>query len=127
MRRGVTFPEVIVCILLLSIAVLGLISVQIFALKSTVKNEDRHVASVLAFSIMSDLERALREDFEDDTLGVDPPLPVPGHDEYTHRIEVSPPLAPPNEGLRRVQVQIFWSDDGGDHQYEVWSLIYNVD
>lgn len=59
-RKAFTLAEVMVAVVLISIASLALIGVQIFALRAGETNRQQHTASVLANSLLAKRERECR-------------------------------------------------------------------
>ncbi|MBI3926122.1 MAG: prepilin-type N-terminal cleavage/methylation domain-containing protein [Armatimonadetes bacterium] len=125
-RRGFTFAEIMVCLLLLSIAVLGLVSVQIFSFKATVQNEKQHIASLIARTVMAEAEHKLDLYFNDATLSTGAAVPAPGHDGFNYAVLAPPELDDDDDGLRQVEVTVMWQDAGGEHRYRIETLLYDT-
>lgn len=99
---------------LISVALLGLMSMQAFALKTQRKSTRRHTASVIASSLMAETEKSVRDDFETDTARSRGPANEPEYE-----VEIVETVGP--DDLKRVEVRVFWSDDQGDQSYRLWT------
>lgn len=116
---GFTLAEVMVALVLLSIAAFGLVSVQIYALGAMEGNRQQATASVIAASEMARIEsgRARGE-----RAAVRARAPVPGQDGFDMEVREEPETTQP--GLQRVEVDVFWSDGKIDHHYLLWTWFY---
>lgn len=109
-----------VALVLITIAVLGLVSVHIYSARAAQGNRERHTASLLAASRLHLLEEAVRQDF---SVSVAAPR-APDPDQPAYEVEVLESLPEPT--LKRVEVRIFWNSKQGPQQYSLWTLFYNV-
>lgn len=116
---GFTLAEVMVALVLLSIAALGLVSVQIYALGAMEGNRQRQTASVIAASEMARLE-SLHAGGR--TLEARPRAPVEGQDGFEMEVREAQETGQP--GLQRIEVEVFWSDDKTAHSYLLWTWLY---
>lgn len=125
---GFTLAEVMICVALLSMAVLGLVSAQIFALQAGQGNKKRHTASVMAWRLLSDVEEQARRDFSvsaarprqraAERLG-----PNEMFQDYEYEIREQN-LAP---DFRRVEVVLHFTDDkGARSEYSAWTYLYDL-
>ena len=136
---GFNLAEVAVVILLLTVAVLALVSSQIYVIKSKEKNEERHQASLIASSLLADLEQALGEDFtvelvyaDEDVLGFagfsDNPVNNPSAYDapYLGRFKFTV-LAVDGDTTRtrKVNLVVSWEDQDGTHDYRIWTTFYD--
>ncbi|MEW6279108.1 MAG: prepilin-type N-terminal cleavage/methylation domain-containing protein [Candidatus Eremiobacterota bacterium] len=119
-RRGFTLAEIMVCLVLLTIAVLGLIAVQIYSLRAGQGNRERHTASVLASAALGRIEEQVRQDFSSSVA--QPRRPHPEAAGY--EMQVLETL--PDVDLKRVEVHIFWRGKDGWHDYSLWTIFYDM-
>lgn len=118
--RGFTLVEVMIALVVLSIAVLGLVAAQIWALRSSEANRQRHTASEIASAQMASIESRLRADFTGtDVTQARTPVPDQAGFDY----QVTP--APEGSRLRNVEVRVFYQDRTGEHAYVLWTTFYN--
>lgn len=109
--RGFTLAEVMVGLLIVSLAVLAMVSVQAYAFRAQTKGTGRNRASLLAASRLGAIEAALKEDF---AASVDSARTVvePG---YELAVGSSSVLV----SLKEVLVSVYWVDDQGPHEYDL--------
>lgn len=120
LRRGLNLAEVMVSLLLISIAVLGLVSVHLYSARAAQGNRSRHTASVLAASTMHQTEERVRQDFS-----VSVASPRQAHPEAAgYEYEILETLPEPT--LKRVEVRVFWQTREGAQQYAIWTMFYDV-
>lgn len=121
-RRGFTVIEVMVAVVFLSIALLGLIGTQIYAVRSTEGNRARLEASEIAATVMSGVESRLRQSFAT-SVAAEKTL-VRGEDgpwyEVAERWEDEPARK-----LRRVDVTVRYRDEGVEHAYALWTVFHD--
>jgi len=108
-----------VAMVFLSIALLGLVSVQIYSLRATGGNRQRHVASIIASSVMNEKEEALRKNFSDPVGQAR--MEVPGQEGYHY--EVTEELCAPS--LKKVTVTVSWKERERTVEYSVWTYIFD--
>ncbi len=119
-RRGFNLAEVMVSLLLITIAVLGLVSVHIYSARAAQGNRGRHTASLLAASRLHALEEAVRQDFAVSVAAAKAPDP----DQPDYQVEVLETLPEPT--LKRVEVRVSWDSKEGPQRYDLWTLFYAV-
>lgn len=113
-ERAFTLAEVLVAMAVLSIALLGTLSMQTFALSTQSKSTQRHTASLVASTVLSEVEQSLKEDFDTDTTRVRAASATPGFE-----VEVAEAVEDPD--LKRVEVRVFWIDDQAAQSYRLWT------
>jgi prepilin-type N-terminal cleavage/methylation domain-containing protein len=113
--RGFTLAEVMLAVLILSLAVLGLLSVQAYAFRAQSKGTERNRASVIAASRMNALEAKLKDDFGASVTQARAYVP----DEAGYEIAVAQAAVPPLDDLKELLVTVYWTDDQGPHEYDL--------
>lgn len=103
--------------LVLSLAILGLVSVQVYALRAQSKMGERNVAAVIAASRLNALEGQLDQDFGRVVAAARAPLP--DHPDY--QLAIAERALPGLDNLKEVAVCVYWTDAHGPHEYCVWS------
>ncbi|MEW6278420.1 MAG: hypothetical protein AB1758_07365 [Candidatus Eremiobacterota bacterium] len=117
-RRAFTMAELMVCILIASVAILGLVSVLSYSIRARGKSSQRHTASLIATSLANDAELACWKDFSQPLAR--PRAPVPGYPEF--EALVSEQMEdPPDNTLKRLEVRVFWTDKQGKQEYVLWT------
>jgi prepilin-type N-terminal cleavage/methylation domain-containing protein len=116
--RGFTLAEIMVCLLFLSIALLALVSTQIYSLRASGGNRLRHTASIIAYTIMNEKEEALRKDFT--ASASQAKADVVGHEGF--QCAVLEDLL--QADFKRITVIIYWRDGQENHEYSIWTYIY---
>lgn len=120
-RRGFTIGEVLVAIAVLAIAVLGLVSVQIYALRATEGNRQRLEASEIAGSVMAGLESRFSRGFP---TVASSRAPVVDHPDFD--CEVSESIEDPGtKRMKRVTVKVYYKDRAGEHDYTLWTFFHD--
>lgn len=107
-----------VSLLFLSIAILGLVSTQIYSLKASAGNRGRHNASLLAQRIMNEKKEASKTDFTQ-SLSLER-TPVTGEEGYFYSVneEVK------SSDFKKITVTVYWSEDSQEYIYSVWTYFY---
>lgn len=106
-------------LVLLSIAALGLVSVQIYALGAMEGNRLQQTASVIAASEMARIESRL---LRGRTSAARARALVAGQEGFEMEVRDVPEASQPE--LRRIEVEVFWIDDKKSHSYLLWTWIY---
>ncbi|MGE0492342.1 MAG: prepilin-type N-terminal cleavage/methylation domain-containing protein [Vulcanimicrobiota bacterium] len=115
-KRGFTLSEVMVAIMLISIALLALVSMQAHTLRSEGMTQQRHQASVIAGSYLAQAEASLESDFDRDVS-----KPRQTADDPDFEVEVNQqPLEP---DLQAVTVRVLWREKQGWMDYVVRSKV----
>ncbi|MDQ7821205.1 MAG: prepilin-type N-terminal cleavage/methylation domain-containing protein [Candidatus Eremiobacteraeota bacterium] len=117
--RGFTLAEIMVCLLLLTIAVMGLVSTQIYSLKATGGNKYRHLASVIAYRVMSEKEKALRTDFS--VSAAHSRSDVPGEEGFQYEVLEEAP----GTSIKKVTVKVYWTEGTELKSYSLWTYLYD--
>jgi Tfp pilus assembly protein PilX len=117
-HSGFTLGEIMVALVLVTVALLGLIGVRLYASRASAASPDKQTASLLAISKMAEVEEKLRRGmpFEDlstdgEVDGVeggtnfDPDVP----ERFSYQIKTEAPDIP---NLVQVTVEVKWKDDG---------------
>ncbi|MEW6283500.1 MAG: hypothetical protein AB1758_33125 [Candidatus Eremiobacterota bacterium] len=118
--KALTFAEVLVALAILAMAVMALISVQLFALQAGTKGRLRHQAATEAASRLDALEgllRSSREEFQVDHSQAR--AAIPGRPGWF--AAQADRLESPN--LKRITVSVYFPDRT-EHEYTLWTLVY---
>ncbi|MDQ7825191.1 MAG: prepilin-type N-terminal cleavage/methylation domain-containing protein [Candidatus Eremiobacteraeota bacterium] len=117
-QRAFTLAEIMVSLLFLSIALLGLVSSQIYSLRASGGNRGRHYASLLAGRIMNEKKEVAKTDFskalQQDTT------PVAGEEGYSYRVieELK------SSDFKKITVTVYWREDSLVCEYSLWTYFY---
>lgn len=118
-RSGLSLFEVMVAIAVFAIAVLALISVQAFALRSQVKAQQHQQATILAVSLMAEAEARVKTDFG--AMLETPSTPLMETENlpegYTYTAQQSFETA----DVQRITLKVRWTDGNGPQEYELWT------
>ena len=112
--RGFSLAEVVVAFLVVTLAVLALVSVQIYVLRAQAKTTERSTASTLAASRLNSIESVLLQDFYAPVAASRAPLPEPPGFELAVTDEVL-------DQLREVHVAVYWTDANGPQEQALWT------
>ncbi|GMU52028.1 MAG: hypothetical protein AMXMBFR33_11740 [Candidatus Xenobia bacterium] len=117
-RRGFTFAELILCLGIMGMALLALVSAEIYSARADRGGSQRHQATMVASSLMAEAEKDLRRDFGASVAAGR--QAVPGNPGYEYEL-----LEQSEVGgrIKRLQVNVFWSDQQGDQQYSLWTRV----
>ena len=115
--RGPSLGELILSLLLTTLAVLGLVGVVSYSLRAQVKSSQAHVASVIAATRIEDARVTVLKDF---ALSLD--LPRQAAPEQTG-FEVAVRETREGDDLKRVDVSVYWTDREGPQQYDLWTKL----
>ena len=122
--RGFTLAEVMVAVVLISIASLALIGVQIFALRAGNTNRQQHMASVIASSLMAERERENRNN----QVAFDTPLQIARTAAAQAGFFYSVDEQILSQGLKEIRVQVFYKQlhEGRDidQTYPLRTVVY---
>lgn len=115
-RRAFSLAEVMVAVGLVGMAILGLVSAQIFATRARHDVSRRQTAGVIATSMMNDAQASLAYDF---SASVARPRAVqPTYPEF--QTEVDEQKVMPGQ-LDRVEVVVYWTGKYGPQEYRLWT------
>lgn len=103
---------------LLSMAILGLVSAQLFATRAGQEVSERHLAGVIASSLMADAEVTLRKSFSQSVARSRGP--VPEHPRYQAEITETRRLS---GDLKEIEVTVYWIDKEGPQEHRLWTKI----
>lgn len=119
--KGLTLAEVMVALMILTVAIFGLIGARLYALRARSVTVERRAAVVLAAAALEEAERSLRHDFKFPVA-----MPRAAHPtEPRFEMEV---LSQPHASmatLKRVEVAMYWRDRNGAQQHKVWTWVYD--
>ncbi|MBS2038200.1 prepilin-type N-terminal cleavage/methylation domain-containing protein [bacterium] len=125
-RRAFTLAEVLVFIAIVSIAVLGVFSIQALSLRYTQYNRSRHTAVTLLASTLSASQCQLERAFYADPSHPRTPSETEGFE--TAVISVYEPDLGPASNLRRVEAFVYWKDAGETQERSIsaWTYVYRL-
>ncbi len=112
--RGFSLYEPLLIIFLVSVPILSLVATEMFAYRASAEARERHAASLVASSLVEEAERELFTDFSRD---LDRALTaVPSFPRHAYEMTVDPA----DQGVRQLQVKVFWTDaQGGLSHYQL--------
>lgn len=107
------------CLGIMAMALLALVSAEVYSARADKGGAQRHTATVAASSILSQAEQDLQHDFNADVSAGRQALPAPPSG-YEYQVDVSS-----EEGgdIKKVKVTVFWSDQQGQQQYSMWTKV----
>ena len=120
-KHGVTLTEVMVALSFITIAIFGLLSVNLYAAKGQSASKERQMATVLAVSEMEDAERELRHEF---TTNIDK-LKTPSTFRPDFEISRTATLVGGRPDLKRIDINIYWEDKNGPQTHNLWTYFYD--
>ncbi|MBI3929186.1 MAG: prepilin-type N-terminal cleavage/methylation domain-containing protein [Armatimonadetes bacterium] len=114
-RHGFSLVEVMAALVVLSTAILALVSVQIMALRTDPKSRERHTASLQAETTLAGVRQELWEDFDRSVV-------QPRHRlDDRFELEVAETLEGPD--LKRIDITVYWTDVHGEQVYRLWTKL----
>ncbi|MGE0489299.1 MAG: hypothetical protein AB7S38_08810 [Vulcanimicrobiota bacterium] len=116
--RGLTLAEILLCVFILAVAILGLVSVQVFALKSRTVTSERLRAANAAAGVMAGLESQAGIDYAT-SFGRARGALEPG-------LEYAVDDQPRSASLRQLTITVYFRDlEGGrESAYTLQTLLH---
>ena len=118
-RAGLSLMEVMIAVAVFVIAVLALISVRTFALRSQVKAQQHQQATTLALSLMAEAEARVKTEF-DATLQT-PANPLLPDEDLPDGYSYSALQSREGPNLQKITLTIRWEDRNGRQEYVLWT------
>ena len=103
-----TLAELLLCVFVIALAVMGLFSVLIYANRARTVNHQRLQASAAAVDVMAQLEHQLRLDFDANVARARAQL--------QHELSYAVSQTSLNGSLQRIQVEVFYRDLEGTRE-----------
>lgn len=116
---AMSLAEVIVAIGIFAVAVLALISVRAYALRSQVKAQQHQQATALALSLMAEAEVRVKTDFEASLET--PASPLMRTEDLPEGYSYVATQTYPNPDLQTITLKVRWTDRNGPQEYELWT------
>ena len=116
--RGLTLAEILLCVFILAVAILGLVSVEVFALKSRNVTSERLRAANAAAGVMAGVESQINIDYT--TTFTRPRGPLQEGLEYA--VDDQPRSA----SLRQLTITVYFRDleGGSESVYTLQTLLH---
>jgi len=125
--RGFSLLETLVFLVVITVAILGLLSAQVYALRCGNYNRHRHTASTLAESILSEATAQLNRKFDQDLSY--PPQPVAYQPDFQSALLCTyQPDSGGDQNLKRLVAAVYWRDPNQSQQrsLQVWTYVYRT-
>ena len=118
-KKAFSLTEVMAAIVLITIALFGLISIQAHTSRSQNFNRKRHFAMTLAASRLAETEAKLEDDF---TLDVAQVLaPDPEFPDFSVEISATEEASSPN--LKKIVTRVVWKEQQGRLNYKLENIV----
>lgn len=118
--KGFTLAEILVFLGVISVALLAILSVQIYSMRGSTFNRKRHTASNLLYSEMNAIQQQLAMDFSG----------APGHgrqtvsDQPEFSTAMSNIYADETQQLRKISLSVYWTDEA-EREFSAWTYVYH--
>jgi Tfp pilus assembly protein PilV len=123
-RRGFSLVEVMGAVVILTLALFAVISVNAYILKSTVGSENRQIANTIACNQLAVVESILKVNFRAPSADIATPvLQSSQFPKFSFRIN-DLGYEDPQQTLRAVSVQVQWEEKGENRVYEIDTTFY---
>ncbi|MHC9538126.1 MAG: prepilin-type N-terminal cleavage/methylation domain-containing protein [Vulcanimicrobiota bacterium] len=119
-NKAFTLAEIMVALVILSVAVLGLVSAMIYSMRAGGGNRLRHTASVIAYRIMNEKETQLRKDFCGNVT-TSGRLDVHENEGFQYCIQ---DVYQADDDLKKISLSVYWDEEGADREYSIYTYIY---
>ena len=119
--QGMTLAEVMVFLVLVSMAILALVGAQIYALRANTGSRQRTTASTIAYSELNQVLSRQRQDFSQRA------------DRARARVEYEPDFESAvaqlyypdgRDDLKQIFCSVYWTDKEGAHEFSTWTYVY---
>lgn len=117
--RGFTFAEVLLCVYILAVALLGLMATLVYCLKAQRGGQQRQLATRAAEDLLVELTSALHASSE--SFAADHRQARTAIEEMEYAVGESLP-AP---DLKQLAVSVYFSDEGVSREVTLTELVYN--
>ncbi len=104
-----------VCVGIMAMALLALVSAEVYSARADKGGAARHTATVVASSILSQAEQDLQHDFNADVSSGRQPVPSPPAG-YESEITVGSGVG---GRIKVVRVTVYWTDQQGNQSYSM--------
>lgn len=99
-------------------ALLALVSAEIYSARADRGGSQRHQATMVAGSLMAEAEKDLRRNFGASVAAGR--QAAPGHPGYEYELIEQSEVG---GRIKRLQVNVFWTDQQGAQQYSLWTRV----
>lgn len=123
--RGVSLAETLIAMVVLSIAVFAVLSVNSYCLRAASTNKNYQIANLLATTELGLAESVLKINFFAPDADIATPKiasnQFPGFSFIVDDVKFEDPA----RNLRHVRVRVFWLERGVERQYALSTTFYN--
>lgn len=119
--KAFTLAEILVFLGVVSVALLAILSVQIYAMRGSNFNRLRHTASNILSSEMNTIQQQLAMDFN--AAPSHGRLLVSDHPEFSSAM--SNVYADETEQLRKISLSVYWTDES-EREFSAWTYVYHA-
>lgn len=116
-----TLAEVMIFLMLVSMAILALVGAQIYSLRANSGSRQRTTASTLAYSVLNEVLSQQRQSFSARADRARAKM------EYEPDFEsaVSQLYYPDGKNdLKQIFCSVYWTDKEGPHEFSTWTYVY---
>ena len=121
-QRGINLLELILAIALCGMALLAVVGVQWRYHKAFQQDERRLQARAIASSLMSEFEAGMRTNFDADWNRVRQTVPLELDSKGEYQYECTESIEDGDGNLKRLQLEIFWTDKRGGQSEKLWCI-----
>ena len=115
-----TLAEVMVFVVLVSMAVLALVGAQLYAMRANSGSRERTTASSIAYSELNEVLAEQRQEFS--RIAARPRAKVLYQPDFESA--VAQLYYDASTDLKRVSCSVYWSDREGPHEFSTWTYVY---
>ena len=121
-QRGINLLELVLAIALCGMALLAVVGVQWRYHKAFQQDEHRLQARAIASSLMSEFEAGLRTNFDADWSRVRQDVPAELDPKSDYEYECAESIEDTDGNLKRLQLEVFWTDKRGAQSEKLWCI-----
>jgi len=116
-----TLAEVMIFVMIVSMAILALVGAQIYALRANSGSRERTTASTIAYSTLNEVLSQQRQNFAANANRARAKCVY----EPDFESAVSQLYYPDGkDDLKQVFCSVYWTDKAGPHEYSTWTYVY---
>lgn len=127
--RAFTLAEVLLALFVVSVALLGLITVKAYAARARTLSRERLTAANLAVSLMTQVENRLLDGLEEFAVQYDySRREIPDHPGYMYAMDDSyaADSQGPQQTLKLITLTVYYPDENGLtlREYPLWTMVH---
>lgn len=124
-QAGFNLTELMVAMVVLTISIFAVISVNAYTLRSTTGNRNRQVANMIATTMLGTAESLLKLNFHAPPSDINTPrMTSTEFPDFDFIIE-DMGYEDAEYNLRAVRVRVFWQEDGYERSYQLETTFYD--